>query len=74
MRMFQLFIYMLYCTFKGVRALRGCFVPPMRSKNKSGSSQVSSYLFIRTIAKVLKSGIDLSFMVAIVTKMATKIG
>ena len=28
---------------KGVRALRGYFGPPMRSKNKSCSSQVSSY-------------------------------
>ena len=27
---------------KGVRALRGYFGPPMRSKNKSCSSQVSS--------------------------------
>ena len=37
---------------KGVRAFRGYFVPPMRSTNKSCSSKVSSYLFIRTIAKV----------------------
>ena len=29
--------------FKGVRALRGYFGPPMRSKNKSCSLQVSSY-------------------------------
>ena len=28
---------------KGVRALRGFFGPPVRSKNKSCSSQVSSY-------------------------------
>ena len=28
---------------KGGRALRGYFGPPMRSKNKSWSSQVSSY-------------------------------
>ena len=28
---------------KGVRELRGYFGPPMRSKNKSCSSQVSSY-------------------------------
>ena len=37
---------------KGVCALRGYFGPPMRSKNKSCSSQVSSYYFIRTKAKV----------------------
>ena len=37
---------------KGVNALRGYFGPPMRSKNKSGSTQVSSYYFVRTIAKV----------------------
>ena len=37
----------------------------MRSKNKSCSSEVSSYQFIRAIAKVLKSGIDSTFTVAI---------
>ena len=37
-------------------------------------SQVSSYKFIRTKAKVLSSGIDSTFMVAMVTKMAAKIG
>ena len=36
----------------------------MRSKNKSCSPQVSSYKFVRTITKVLKSGIDLTFTVA----------
>ena len=37
---------------KGVRAFRGYFGPPMRSKDKSYTSFVSSYLFIRTMAKV----------------------
>ena len=41
---------------------------------ESCSLQVSSYKFIRTIAKVLKYGIDLTFTVAMVTKMAAKIG
>ena len=59
---------------KGVRALRGYFGPPLRSKNKSCSSQVSLYYFTRTIAKVQNSGIDLNFTVAMVTKMAAKIG
>ena len=62
------------CRLKGVRALRGYFGSPMRSKNKICSSQVSSYHFIRTIAKVLSSRIDSTFTVAMVTKMATKIG
>ena len=33
----------VYTLTKGARALRGYFGPPMRSKNKSCSSQVSSY-------------------------------
>ena len=33
----------IYGYEKGVRALRGYFGPPMRSKNESCSSQVSSY-------------------------------
>ena len=37
---------------KGGRALRGYFGPPMRPKNENCFSQVSSYWFIRTIAKV----------------------
>ena len=37
---------------KWVRALRGYFGPLMSLNNKSCSSQVSSYWFIRTIAKV----------------------
>ena len=46
----------------------------MRPKNEDCFSQVSSCLFIRTIAQVLKSGIDSIFAVAMVTKMAAKIG
>ena len=68
------FLEILLKFFKGGRALRGYFGPPMRSKNKSCSSQVSSYLFIRTIIKVLSSGIDSTFTVAMVTKMAVKLG
>ena len=34
----------------------------------------SSFSFIRTIAQVLKSDINLTFTVAIVTNMAAKIG
>ena len=59
---------------KGVRALRGYFSSPMKSKNKSCSSQVSFYYIIRTKAKVQRSGIYLTFTVAMVTKMAAKIG
>ena len=43
--------------------------PPMKSKNRSCFSQVSSNWFIRTIAKVLKSGIDSTRTVNMVTKM-----
>ena len=51
------------------------FWPPYEvKKNKSCSSQVSCYKFIRTKAKVLKSSINLTITVAMVTKMAAKIG
>ena len=60
---------------KGVRALRGYSPPPpMRPKHEKCFSQISSYSFIRTIAQVYKSGIASIFTVAMVTKMATKIG
>ena len=59
---------------KAVPALRGYFGPPYEAKNENCCSQVSSYLFIRTIAQVLKSGIDSTFTVVMVAKMAAKIG
>ena len=65
------------CSVKGVRALRGYYVPllpPYEAKNENCFSQVSSNQFIRTIAQVLKSGIYSIFTVAMVTKMAAKIG
>ena len=52
---------------KGVCALRGYFGPPVRPKDKSCFSLVSSYLCIRTSVKV-----NLAFTVAMVTKMAAK--
>ena len=48
----KLFSCSTQLSMKGVCALRGYFGPPMRSKYKSCSSQVSSKQFIRTIAKV----------------------
>ena len=59
---------------KLVRALRGYFGPPMRPKNENCFSLVSSYYFVRTLAQVLKSGIDSIFTIAKVTKMCAKIG
>ena len=54
--------------FKEVRG------PLWSPKNESCVSPISSNLLFRRIAQVLKSGIYLTFTVAIVTKMATKIG
>ena len=64
------------CPFKikELRALRGIFGPPMRPKNEIRFSSNSSYKFIRTMAQVYKSDISLTFTVAMVTKMAAKIG
>ena len=63
-----------WSVLKEVCALTDYFGPPMRPKNENCFSQVSSYLLIRTIAQVLKSGIDSIFTAAMVTKMAAKIG
>ena len=46
----------------------------MRLKNEILFSSNSSYWFIRTMTKVYKSDISLTFTVAMVTKMAVKIG
>ena len=53
--------------------LRGYF-GPTRLKNKNCFSTFSSHWFIRTLAQVQISGISLTFIVAMVTKMAVKIG
>ena len=57
-----------------LRALRGYFGPPMRLKNENCFSPNSSYQFIRTMAQVYNSGIILTFTIAMITKMAAKIG
>ena len=62
------------CIFKGVRALRGYFGPPMRPKNEIRFSLNSSYWFIRTMTQVYKSDMSLTFTVAMGTKMAVKTG
>ena len=59
---------------KELRALRGYFGPPMRPKNEIRFSPNSSHWYIRTMTQVYKSDISLTFTVAMVTKMATKIG
>ena len=50
------------------------FWPPIRLKNKNCFSPISSHQFIRTIALMLTSGIDLTFTATMGTKMAAKIG
>ena len=62
------------CISKELRALTGCFDPPMRPKNEFRFLPNSSYWFIRTMAQVFKSDISLTLTVAMVTKMAAKIG
>ena len=56
------------CRSKGVRALRGYFDPPMRSKIKFA---LHKFLLISLLER---SRIDSTFTVAMVTKMAAKIG
>ena len=46
----------------------------MRPKNEIRFSLNSSYWFIRTMTKVYKSDISLTFTGAMVTKMAAKTG
>ena len=48
--------------------------PPPPKKNEKCFPPISFYQFIRTIAQGYKSGIKLTFTIARVTKMATKIG
>ena len=60
---------------KELRALRGYFAPPPHeAKNEICFSPNSSYLFIRTMTQVYKSDTSLTFTVAMVTKMAAKVG
>ena len=63
------------CLFevKELRVLRGFFGPHMSLKYKNCFSPIS-YLFIRTIIKVLKSQITFDFYHLYETKMAAKIG
>ena len=56
---------------KELRALRDYFGPPMRLKSEYCLLQ---FLLIKTIAQVQKSGVNLTFTVAMVTNMAAKIG
>ena len=57
------FFVFIYEDYKELCALRGFFGPP-----------ICSYLLIRTITKVYKSQITLTFTIAMVTKLAAKIG
>ena len=59
---------------KELRALRGYFGPPMRPKYENRFTPNSSYRFIRTMTRMYKSDISLTFTIAMVTKMAVKTG
>ena len=63
--MYPLSCYQMYATV---------LQPPRRLKNKNCFSTFSFHLFIRTIAQVKIYGINLTLTVAMVTKLATKIG
>ena len=54
--------------------IKGLIWPPMEPKTESCFSPISFDWFIRRITKVLKFGFYLTFTVAMVTKMADKIG
>ena len=61
------------------RPQRGTYIkrliwPPLRPKTENCFSQISYDLFIRRMTEVLNFGIYLNFTVAMVTKMADKIG
>ena len=56
---------------KRATCIKRLFWPPMRQKMKFTFHQI---LFIRIMAKVYKSDISLTFTVAMVTKLAAKIG
>ena len=59
---------------KGVRALRGYF-GPLKSKKTENCFSLNSFdWFIRRITGVQNIGIHLNITVAMVTKMADKIG
>ena len=60
----------IYTYYKGVRALRGYFGPLWSPNLKIAYFD----WFIRRITKVLILGIYLNFTVALVSKMANKIG
>ena len=60
--------------YKRGMCIKRLFWPPYEAKNEIRFSLNSSYWFIRTMTKVYKSDISLTFTVAMVTKMATKTG
>ena len=57
-----------------VRALRDNLAPPLEPKTDNCYSPISFNRFIRRTIEVLNFGIYLNFTVAMVTKMADKIG
>ena len=59
---------------KELRALRCFFGPPMRQPIEIRFSPNSFYKFIRTMAQVYNYDISFTLTVAVVAKMATKIG
>ena len=54
--------------------IKGLFWPPLESKTENCFSPLSFDWFIRRITEVLNFGIYLNSTVAMVTKMANKIG
>ena len=59
---------------KGVRALRGYFGPLLSKKTENCFSPICFDWFIRRITEVLNFWIYLDFTVAMLAKMANKIG
>ena len=60
--------------YKGGRALSPFFGPLQKPKYESYSTTISSWCFISWMIKVFWLSIDFNLMVAMVTKMAAKIG
>ena len=58
--------------FKRGTCIKRLFWPPYEAENENCFSLVYAYLFVGTIAKVLKSGVGLTLKVAMITKMTAK--
>ena len=72
--MYHFSAHLPFYNYKGVRALRGKFGPIWSKKLKIAFHQFHLIVLFRKMVQVLNSGIYFTFSVAMVTKMADKVG